>query len=123
MTLSYLSGESFCYLTTTGRVSGRAHEIEIWFGIEGNVLYLLSGGGRGSDWVKNLLVQPAVTVRIDQQRFAGRARLVEERDEDALVRRLLLAKYSPTYSGDLSEWGRTALPVAIDIKSGAPKVD
>jgi hypothetical protein len=50
-----LSGEDYCYLTTKGRVSGRPHEIEIWFGVHGNTLYLLSGGGEESDWVKNLL--------------------------------------------------------------------
>ena len=25
------AGEQFCYLTTTGRVTGRPHEVEIWF--------------------------------------------------------------------------------------------
>jgi hypothetical protein len=35
--------------------------------------------------------------------------------EDALARHLLLEKYSPAYSGDLTGWGRTALPVAIDL--------
>ena len=40
-----LSNEDYCYLTTKGRVSGRLHEIEIWFGVHGNTLYLLSGAG------------------------------------------------------------------------------
>ena len=35
-----LSNEDYCYLTTKGRVSGRPHEIEIWFGVHGNALYL-----------------------------------------------------------------------------------
>ncbi len=29
--LKTLADEDFCYLTTTGRISGRAHTIEIWF--------------------------------------------------------------------------------------------
>jgi hypothetical protein len=41
--------------------------------------------------------------------------VVEDADEDALARRLLLEKYEPTYSGDLSDWGRTALSVAVDL--------
>jgi hypothetical protein len=32
-----------------------------------------------------------------------------------MARRLLLDKYSSSYSGDLSDWGRAALPVAIDL--------
>ena len=42
--LKDLAGEEFCYLTTMGRRSRRPHEIEIWFGIRNNILYLLSGG-------------------------------------------------------------------------------
>jgi len=44
--------------------------------------------------------------------------VVEDGEEDALARRLLLEKYEPTYSGDLSEWGRTALPVAVELAAG-----
>ena len=56
--LAPLAGESYCYLTTTGRVSGEPREIEIWFGLEGATLYMLSGGRDRSDWVKNLLREP-----------------------------------------------------------------
>ena len=66
--LPRLSAEEYCYLTTTGRVSGRPHTIEIWFGVNGSTLYLLSGSQK-SDWVKNLLKEPAVTVRIAKYTF------------------------------------------------------
>jgi F420H(2)-dependent quinone reductase len=80
---------------------------------------MLSGNGprERSDWVKNLMKTPAVRVRIRDREFRGTARIVEDRGEDALARQLLLEKYKPTYSGDLSEWGRTALPVAVNIES------
>ena len=114
--LSSLAGEEYCYLTTTGRVSGRLHEIEIWFGLRDNTLYLLSGGGDKSDWVKNLLKNPAVTVRIGKHTFTGTARLVKEKVEDTLARYLLAEKYQEWEEGKtLSEWARTALPVAIDL--------
>jgi deazaflavin-dependent oxidoreductase (nitroreductase family) len=112
---SALASEAFCYLTTKGRVSGRPHEIEIWFGLDGRTLYMLSGGGHDSDWVRNLVLAPAVTVRIASQTFEGIARVVSEGAEDGLARRLLLEKYEPTYSGDLSDWGKTALPIAVDL--------
>jgi deazaflavin-dependent oxidoreductase (nitroreductase family) len=115
--LEELAGEAFCYLTTSGRVSGRPHTIEIWFGLDGLKLYMLSGNGprERSDWVKNLMKTPAVSVRIGDREFAGTARVVDGGQEDALARRLMLEKYEPTYSGDLSDWGRTALPVAVDL--------
>ena len=112
-------GEPFCYLTTTGRVSGRPHTIEIWFALRDHTLYVLSGGGDGSDWVRNLLRRPVVTVRLgrrDAAALAGRARVVEPgSDEDELARRLVVAKYQPTYGGDLSGWRRSALPLAVDL--------
>ena len=111
--------QPFCYLTTAGRVSGRPHTIEIWFALQGRTLYVLSGGRDRSDWVRNLLVWPEVTVRIgrrDAAELPGRARVVEAgSEEDELARRLVVAKYQPSYGGDLSGWRRSALPVAVDL--------
>jgi deazaflavin-dependent oxidoreductase (nitroreductase family) len=106
----------FCYVTTIGRVTGREHTVEIWFALRNATLYILAGGGRRSDWVKNVMRQPRVTVRVGDEKLSGRARIVEDLEEDSLARRLLLEKYTPRYSGDLDDWGRTALPVAIDIE-------
>jgi nitroimidazol reductase NimA-like FMN-containing flavoprotein (pyridoxamine 5'-phosphate oxidase superfamily) len=96
-------------------VTGRPHTIEIWFGLEGGTLYMLSGGRDRSDWVRNARKLPDVTVRIADRTFTGRARVVEDADEDALARRLLLSKYEPRYGGDLTRWGASALPVAVDL--------
>jgi len=116
---SPLANEQFCDLTTTGRVTGRPHTIEIWFGLNGRTLYMLSGNGprERADWVRNLMKIPAVSVHIGESEFVGVGRIVDDAQEDALARRLLLEKYEPTYSGDLSEWGRTALPVAVDLET------
>jgi deazaflavin-dependent oxidoreductase (nitroreductase family) len=110
-----LADEDYCYLTTTGRVSGAPREIEIWFGVGDRSLYLLSGGRDRSDWVRNLMRDPAVSVRIAAERFPGRGRVVDDPDEDALARILLFEKYSPRYSGNLESWRDSALPVAIDL--------
>ena len=113
--LAQLSKEEYCYLTTTGRVTGRQHEIEIWFGANDGTLYLLSGSEK-SDWVQNLRKKPAVTVRIAKHTFAGRARIVQDKEEDRKARYLLAEKYQEWEEGrTLSEWARTALPVAIDL--------
>jgi deazaflavin-dependent oxidoreductase (nitroreductase family) len=114
MSPAQFAADDFCYLTTIGRVTGRTHTIEIWFALDGDSLYMLSGSYT-SDWVKNLRHAPDVTVRLGDVVFAARARVVEQADEDALARRLVLAKYQPRDGDDLSEWGRTALPVAVDL--------
>lgn len=107
--------EDFCYLTTRGRVSGRPHTIEIWFALAERTIYMLAGGRDSSDWVKNLLRDPNVSLRIRDTNYAGRARLVQRRDEDALARRIVVDKYQPGYGEDLTDWGRDSLPVAVDL--------
>ncbi|MFP5351039.1 MAG: nitroreductase family deazaflavin-dependent oxidoreductase [Actinomycetota bacterium] len=115
--LASLAEESFCYVTTTGRRTGRPHEIEIWFGwSEGATIYLMAGGGHRTDWVRNMKATPSVSVRIADRTFAGTARIVTDPGEDALARRLLAGKYQGWREGaEMSTWARTALPVAIDL--------
>ncbi len=114
--LDGLAAESFCYLTTRGRVTGRPHEIEIWFSLvpETRTLYMLAGSGDRADWVRNLRREPAVTVRVSGEEREGRARVVEDAEEDELARRLLVEKYERS-PGSLSGWRRRALPVAVDL--------
>ena len=113
--LGDLAGERYRYLTTTGRSSGRPREIEIWFHLEGSTLYMLAEGRGRANWVRNLRADPAVSVRIGDQAFPGTARIVEDDEEEMLARRELPAKYANSYSEDLADWGRTALPVAVDL--------
>ena len=110
-----LADEDFCYLTTRGRVSSRSHTIEIWFALDQGTIYMLAGGRDGSDWVKNLMRDPNVTVRIRDVSYTGLARVVERPDEDALARRIVVAKYQPGYDEDLTDWGRDSLPIAVDL--------
>jgi deazaflavin-dependent oxidoreductase (nitroreductase family) len=109
-----LASLPFGYLTTTGRITGRSHRIEIWFALHDDVVYLLSGGRDASDWVRNIQVTPDVVFQIGDVRRLTRARVVDPgTDEDAVARRLLLEKYSGP-GEDLEDWSRTSLPVAID---------
>jgi deazaflavin-dependent oxidoreductase (nitroreductase family) len=127
-----LAREQYCYLTTTGRVSGEPREIEIWFGLvvqvvntDGDnpgssrklIVYMLSGGRDRSDWVRNLIADPAVSLRIGAETLAGQARVVEDSREEALARDLLFRKYSAGYSGDLTDWRTRSLPIAVDLEA------
>ena len=114
--LSNFSAEEYCYLTTTGRVTGNPHEIEIWFAVHDTSLHLMAGGKYESDWVRNLLKNPSVSVRIANQTFAGTARIVTDETEEREARYALAEKYQEWEEGKtLSHWAKTALPVAIDI--------
>ena len=116
-----MADDDFCYLTTTGRRSGRPHEIEIWYAssADGRTLYLLAGGRDGSDWVRNLAADPACTVRVgrrDAPARAARARIVDEADaDDPVARTLVHDKFQARYEGDLTDWRERALPVVLDL--------
>ena len=102
----------YCYLTTVGRRSGRPHEIEIWFADHEGRLYLISGGGERSAWVRNLQADPAVTVRIGDQTSTGVARTLAAGDHPA--RRLLAGKYQGWREGQpLSGWAADGLLVEV----------
>jgi deazaflavin-dependent oxidoreductase (nitroreductase family) len=112
--------DDYCYLTTRGRITGTPHEIEIWFAREGARLYLMAGAGDGSDWVRNLRADPAVTVRLRDVTFAATARVVEAgTEEDALARRVVTDKFQPRYHGSLDDWRVRSLPVALEVTGRA----
>jgi deazaflavin-dependent oxidoreductase (nitroreductase family) len=114
--LEKCTAEQYCYLTTTGRVTGKPHEIEIWFGLNSHTLYLLSEGRDKSDWVRNLMKTPAVTIRILKKKFKGVARLVTDTQEEMMARQMLATKYQQWRVGQkFSQWARTALVVGIDL--------
>ena len=106
----------YCYLTTTGRVSGEPREIQIWFGLRGQTLYLIAGGGDRSDWVRNLRADPAVTIRVGNAIVRGRARIVDDADEAALARPLVHGKYA-SGPDDMVSWRDHGLLVAIDVEA------
>jgi len=123
MDLSESAGDEYCYLTTIGRTSGEPREIEIWFGLIGTTLFMLSGSGTAAHgapkahWVRNLLKTPEVVVRIGERSFQGGARVCERgTPEDEQARPLLVRKYQAGSSGDLTKWGETAIVVAVDLR-------
>jgi deazaflavin-dependent oxidoreductase (nitroreductase family) len=115
-----MAPDDYCYLTTTGRRSGKQHEIEMWFAREGDTLYLLAGAGRSSDWVRNIESDHRVAVRLGEDRHDAVGRILDaanDSDEAERARALVFDKYQPRYDGDLLEWRERSLPVALDLLS------
>jgi deazaflavin-dependent oxidoreductase (nitroreductase family) len=49
-------------ITVTGRKSGRAISIPVWFALEGENLYLLPVQGSDTQWYKNVLKKPSIRI-------------------------------------------------------------
>ncbi len=109
------SALDFCYVTSTGRTTGRLHRIEIWIAAspDTDTIFMLSGGRERADWVRNLVASPRCTVEIGDERFVGHGRVIEGTNEDQPARTLVHDKYAQ--GDDLASWRATALPIAIDL--------
>lgn len=77
------------YVTTTGRVTGRPHTVPLRLVYHQGKIYA-SRRDTKSDWCRNLLKDPRVTVEIQGQRVTGFAQLVTD---EALSREISQLKY------------------------------
>jgi deazaflavin-dependent oxidoreductase (nitroreductase family) len=96
--------ESFLYLTTRGRTTGKPRQIEIWFVAHQGNFYLIAELGEGAGWVQNLRQHAEVEFSVgtrdanerDVSRTRARGRVLDDHREPALaaqVRQLMLSKY------------------------------
>lgn len=114
--LKEMAGDDYCYVTTIGRTSGEPREIEIWFGVNGNFIYLISGAGEKSNWVKNMRANPNVNVRIRERTFKGLVHFMGADSEEGMVRTMMASKYQGWRAGHtFSDWARAGLVVGIEL--------
>lgn len=105
------AAHQYCYLTTTGRVTGRPHTIEIWFVVEDGSAWLFTEPDGDTDWVRNLRREPRVTLRVGANEVNARAEVVEV-SRNAAVRRAVAERYQNADDG-LDDWAREALVVRV----------
>lgn len=109
------------YLTTTGRVTGKAHEIEIWFAADpddGTTIFMLSGGRDRSDWVRNVRASPHVSLRLGATTYRGAVRIIAPDEPlDLHAREIVAAKYQGWRAGQpFSQWAHESLAVVIELQ-------
>ena len=98
----------FIYVTTTGRVTGKPREIEIWFVESGDNLYILAEHFLKTQWVRNIVRNPRIRVRMGESERGGTARILNrEADSDAWEKAQQLAR-------EKYGWG-DGLPVEITL--------
>ena len=88
-----------CDIVTVGRKSGQPRKTELWVGVVGDTLILVSGTAH-SDWRENMLEKPQVDVHIEGNVRSGTARLVTDADERRAFGDVMAAKYD--WDGDPS---------------------
>ena len=112
--LDSLADKQVLYLTTVGRWTGLPREIEIWFVVWRERLYLFAETREAAGWVKNIRRNPKVIVRIGEWHIDATARVLDRNADRKLwdqVAEIANRKYG---------WG-DGLPVEITpFSSRAP---
>jgi deazaflavin-dependent oxidoreductase (nitroreductase family) len=80
-----LAPRAFALLETTGRRTGKKRRTPVGNGLDGDTFWLVTEQGHEGDYVKNLLADPAVRVKIGWRWRTGTAEIVA--DDDGLARR------------------------------------
>ena len=104
-----LSRLSEITITVTGRKSGRAISIPVWFALEDRKLYLLPVSGSDTQWYKNVLKNP--TIRIDAGGDNAELRVVPVTDPKQVSS--IVEKFRAKYgAGDVKKY-YSKLDVAV----------
>jgi len=102
-----------CYLTTTGRRTGRPHRIEIWFLESGGAVHLFSGGGEASDSVRNLRLEPRVVLELPRRPARTYVASVMSDPGRDLRRRMDHRYYDTGPHDELTDWAHRATVVRL----------
>lgn len=98
-------------ITVTGRRTGRAITIPVWFVRDENALWLLPVNGSKTQWYRNLQKNRAITIQAGTEKRALRARLLKDAKAVREVVRRFREKYT---AGEIKRW-YTGLDVAVQI--------
>jgi len=105
----HLSRSRELNITVTGRKSGRAISIPVWFVSEGDKLYLLPVQGSDTQWYKNVLKKPII--RIDARGAGAEVKVVPVTDATQVSS--VVAKFRAKYgAGDVKKY-YSKLDVAV----------
>jgi deazaflavin-dependent oxidoreductase (nitroreductase family) len=90
---SRLSRSREINITVTGRKSGRAISLPVWFVLEDGKLYLLPVTGSDTQWYKNVLKNPSIRIEAGAEKAELRAVPVTDPKQVASVVEKFRAKY------------------------------
>jgi deazaflavin-dependent oxidoreductase (nitroreductase family) len=80
-------------ITVTGRKSGRAISIPVWFVSEGNKLYLLPVSGSDTQWYKNVQKNPSIQIEAGSAKAEVKVAPITDPKQVASVVEKFRAKY------------------------------
>jgi deazaflavin-dependent oxidoreductase (nitroreductase family) len=102
-------GSQAAILETTGRISGLPRQIPVFDGLQGDVFWIVAHHGRSAAYVRNLVANPRVRVKVRGRWRVGSATLMP--DDDPLERAASIDSHA---SGTARRMGTDLLTVRVD---------
>lgn len=75
-----IAPKAFALIETTGRRTGQKRLTPVGNGLDGDIFWLVSIQGKRSGYVKNLLANPRVRIKVNRTWYAGTATPVPDDD-------------------------------------------
>lgn len=91
------ASKKYLVLTTTGRRTGREHCVILPYVESKGTFFVVSGYFYKSDWVKNILKNPSVKVKLNHRELQARAHLAEEESIRMMVAENYVKKTYPKF--------------------------
>ncbi len=120
--LGPLLGNFVLLLTTTGRKSGRPRVTPLQYEEEAGRIYLGAARGQKADWVRNIMANPEVTVRVKARKFHGLATVISDVPQLADFLELRLRHHPHMVGAMLRSEGLPASPSRAQLEAYAAEL-
>jgi len=120
--LGPLIGRLVLLLTTTGRVTGKPRITPLQYEKLGDVYYVGAARGMKSDWVKNILADPHVHIRVKSRYFPGIAEVITTPSEIADYLEIRLKNHPRMVGAMLKVDGNPPKPNRRQLEEYATKI-
>ena len=115
-------GRVILLLTTTGRKSGRPRVTPLQYEESDGIIYLGAARGKQADWVRNILADPEVTVRVKAREFHGVANVVSDVSRIADFLELRLRRHPQMVAAMLRSEGLALPPSRAQLEKYAAEL-
>lgn len=107
------AGNRYALLETIGRKSGETRQTPVANGLRGDVFWIVAEHGGDAFYVRNLVANPRVRVRVDGSWRSGLAHVMPDDDPSARLRDL-----DPRTAAEIKRMGSKLLSVRVDLEGG-----
>jgi len=108
-------GPLILLLITKGRVTGKPRVTPLQYERIGNSIVMGSSRGLKSDWVRNILAESSVEIRIGRNRWKGEAEVIDDLDRIINFLEIRLQNHPRMVSAMLKSNGIASKPTRTDL--------